>query len=113
MLDFSKNIYIAGPMSGYPEYNFPAFDHAAKLLRKLGHRVTNPAELDRLAGIHEHTAQLPVNAKREAMKRDCAAICDCNLIALLPGWEKSAGVKVELTLAGYLGIPAILVSDIL
>ncbi len=103
-----KTIYIAGPMRGYPEYNFPAFDVAAKRLRKEGWNVISPAELDRVEGIHEYTAVLPDNFPRQAMTRDTAAICKADAIALLPGWERSAGVKVELTLARFLGLEEII-----
>ena len=97
-------LYIAGPMRGYDEYNFPAFDAAAKALRRAGHHAVNPAELDRHSGIHEFTDPLPDGFFREAMKRDCVAICECDGIALLPGHEDSAGVKVEWTLASFLGL---------
>jgi hypothetical protein len=101
-----KTIYIAGPMRGYPEHNFPAFDAAAKELRRAGWRVLSPAEMDRVAGIHEFTdlSNPSTSIKREVMRRDCAALCEADAIALLPGWEKSAGVKVELTLAKFLGL---------
>lgn len=39
-----KRIYIAGPMSGLPEFNYPAFNRAAAVLRAQGHHVENPAE---------------------------------------------------------------------
>ena len=97
-------VYIAGPMRGYPEFNFPAFDAAAKAWRKAGWTVINPAELDRVEGIHEFTDPLPPGFARQAMTRDCTAICRSDAVALLPGWEESAGVKVELTLARYLGL---------
>ena len=38
------NIYVAGPMRGYPEFNFPSFHAAAAQLRAAGHTVFNPAE---------------------------------------------------------------------
>ena len=40
-------VYIAGPMSGYEEFNFPAFNKAEELLRKsYGYEhVVNPAKL--------------------------------------------------------------------
>jgi hypothetical protein len=97
-------IYIAGPMRGYSEYNFPAFDAAAKAWRKAGWTVISPAELDRVAGVHEFTDPLPPGFLRDAMRRDMLAICSCDAIALLPGWEASSGVKVEKTLADFLGL---------
>jgi len=36
-------IYIAGPMSGLPEFNYPAFHAADAELRALGHETLNPA----------------------------------------------------------------------
>lgn len=95
-------VYIAGPMRGYPEYNFPAFDAAAKEWRRAGHDAVNPAELDRVDGVHEFTDPLPHDFLRDAMRRDLRAICECDAIVLLPGWEHSAGVKVELALAELL-----------
>jgi hypothetical protein len=100
-------IYIAGPMRSIEFYNFPAFDAAAERLRAAGHDPVNPADLDRAVGVNEHTEPLPEGFLRGAMKRDLSAICDCDAIALLPGWERSAGVKVELTLARFLGLQVI------
>lgn len=37
-------IYLCGPMTGLPEYNYPAFHAAAAELRAQGWRVVNPAE---------------------------------------------------------------------
>ncbi len=38
-------IYIAGPMTGYPDYNRTAFFSKAKELMEVGHIVLNPALL--------------------------------------------------------------------
>lgn len=98
-------IYIAGPMRNLPLYNFPAFDEAAKRFRDAGWQVVNPADLDRAVGVTEHTDPLPKNFMRQALQRDLSAICDsCDAIALLPGWQKSDGVRVELSLAEALGL---------
>jgi hypothetical protein len=106
-LNARPTIYIAGPMRGYAEYNFPAFDAAAKAWRKAGWIVINPAELDRVAGIHEYTDPLPEGFLRAALKRDLEAICSADAIGLLPGWEPSGGVKVEKTLAEFLKLPVL------
>ena len=39
-----KRIYIAGPMTGHAEHNFPAFHAAAKRLHEAGWEVVNPAD---------------------------------------------------------------------
>ena len=40
-------VYLAGPMRGKPNFNFPAFDYAAAKLREDGHEVFSPADKDR------------------------------------------------------------------
>ena len=42
----SKSIYIAGPMTGYPEFNFPEFFKAQAELEEQGWKVFNPASKD-------------------------------------------------------------------
>lgn len=37
-------LYLAGPMTGMPDSNYPAFHHAADQLRDMGYLVENPAE---------------------------------------------------------------------
>lgn len=37
-------LYIAGPMSGLPDHNYPAFHDAASVLTKAGYSILNPAE---------------------------------------------------------------------
>lgn len=97
-------VYIAGKMRGMPFFNFPAFDEAALRFHEAGWRVISPADLDRL---HGFTEEMPPPSKeflREAILRDLQAISTCTAIALLPGWETSQGVRVELALAQFLGL---------
>jgi hypothetical protein len=107
-------IYLAGPMRGIPQFNFPAFHRAAAQLRAQGHYVFNPAERDEEAHGNEVSNSATGNLKdvahtgfnhREAMKADVDWICDhADAIALLPGWEKSKGARAELALAECIGI---------
>ena len=97
-------LYIAGPMTGLPAWNFPAFDGAAVYLRGCGYEVTNPADLDRAAGFSEGQPTAPAGFLRAAMKRDLAAICDCDGIAVLEGWQSSMGACIEVALAVRLGL---------
>jgi hypothetical protein len=112
-------IYVAGPMRGIPEFNFPAFNAAAASLRAHGHTVFNPAEKDnerhgtdiskgnsdgceKLA-----TAQHGFNL-RTALGDDLRWICaEAEAIALLPGWEKSKGATAEHATAVALGLQVI------
>ena len=40
-------IYVAGPMRGHHDYNYPAFDRQTRVLRAQGWDVVNPADMDR------------------------------------------------------------------
>ncbi|BBP99105.1 hypothetical protein BSFA1_42340 [Burkholderia sp. SFA1] len=87
-------IYVAGPMSGYPELNFPAFYAEAARLSEMGFEIVNPAEID--VG--------PNPTWLTCMRADIKLLVDCDGIALLPGWEQSDGANVEHTLARGLGL---------
>jgi Domain of unknown function (DUF4406) len=107
-------IYLAGPMRGVPNFNFPAFDYAAKLLRDEGHEVFSPAERDRKAyGADIENNPTGDESKvsnagctiNDCMLADTAWICQhADTVALLPGWERSSGANAELALAKALGI---------
>ena len=77
-------LYLAGPMRGLPEDNYPAFHAAAQQLRAL-YVVVNPAEL-----LQEHG--LPM---RMYLQVDLPALLDCHGVALLPRWEFSEGARLE------------------
>lgn len=104
-----QTIYIAGPMTGYPEFNFPAFDAAEMALRCQGWDVISPAQMDREVGFNAATDKPDENWLADAMKRDIAAIVNrADAIAMLPGWERSTGAKAEFALAKWKHIPAYL-----
>jgi hypothetical protein len=111
-----KRVYVAGPMSGIPEFNFPAFNAAAAKLRAEGYVVFNPAERDierhggvdiskgNATGSQEHAAKEHGFSLREALADDTAWICkEANAIAMLPGWENSKGARAEWHLSLALG----------
>lgn len=108
--------YLAGPMTGIPEFNFPAFHSAASKLRDSGHEVFNPAERDiqrhggvdisigNQSGDPSVAAQVHGFSLREALADDTAFICkEADAIAMLPGWEASKGARAEHALAFALG----------
>lgn len=87
-------IYIAGPCTGLPELNYPAFHAAAKGLRDLGYAVENPAE----------NPVPPCESWEAYMRMALAQLVRCDEIHMLRGWSKSRGAKIEHQLAIDLGM---------
>lgn len=85
-------IYIAGPMTGLPEFNYPAFNAEARVWRARGFEVENPAE----------GPDLPSWAAY--MRRALRQLLTCDAICLLPGWTTSKGATVEWLVASVLGL---------
>lgn len=111
-------IYLAGPMRGYKDFNFPAFKAAAALLRADGHSVFSPAEqdikrqggVDIAKGTSGELAEIEVQgfSIRDAIFDDLEYIIrEADAIALLPGWEASKGVAAELATAKFLNLEII------
>lgn len=97
-------IYIAGPMTGYPSFNFPEFDAAERRLREAGHEPINPAACDRRDGFDPDADEVTHEMLRRVMHRDLAFICKSEAIAVLPGWQSSLGCCIEVSLAVRLGL---------
>ena len=95
-MDRPRRIYIAGPMTGLPEHNFPAFHAAAKRLRQAGWEAVNPA--DNFGG----RTDLP---RESYLRADIELLAQCDAVAMLPGWEDSRGAKLEYLMAWELSMP--------
>ena len=89
--------YISGPMTGKPDFNFPAFFAAAAKLRASGLRVVNPAELNTEKDLSWYAC----------MRKDIAALVECDTILMLKGWEDSAGATLEHHIATRLGMAVV------
>ena len=83
-------IYLSGPMTGLPENNHPLFNATAKTLRDRGFEVYNPAEND--AGSRDKD-------RKFYLRLDLESLAKAEAIVLLPGWQGSAGTRLELTVA--------------
>lgn len=99
-------LYLAGPMRGIPEYNFPAFHAAAKSLREQGHEVWSPAERD-LQQDGFDPAKDKAHPIRYYMRYDLPAVLESDAVAVLPGWENSTGAKLEVHVARVCDIPVL------
>lgn len=87
-------IYVAGPMTGIPNLNFPRFHAEAARLRAEGHDVVNPAEIN----------ADPLARWEDCMRADIAELVTCEAIFLLPGFERSRGASLERHIAVALGM---------
>jgi hypothetical protein len=87
----TDRIYISGPMSGMPNWNFDLFNKVDALLREQGYEhIFNPATLEG----EEHDWV-------KCMKRDISIMCqnDVNAVVLLDGWTESKGATMEIYMA--------------
>lgn len=95
-----SRIYIAGPMSNMPDFNYPTFNAVAAMLRYQGFVVENPAE----------------NAEQADwlgyMRLALAQLVRCDAVVMLHGWEHSRGASIEHQLALDLGIPVHRLDDV-
>lgn len=88
-------LYVAGPMSGLPDLNFPAFFEASALLEAADYEVCNPASFGELPGI----------TWAETLRIDLQGLLTCQGIAVLPGHENSPGAWLEITVGHHLKMP--------
>jgi hypothetical protein len=93
-----KRIYIAGPMRGLPDYNFPAFREAAVRFRQSGWVVVSPVEVGMMFG---NDPSVPGG---DYVREDLLHLVRCDAIALLPGWEASTGARCEVVVAITIGL---------
>ncbi len=97
-------VYIAGPMRGYPDFNFPAFHAAAKFVRSLGYEAISPAEhdletwpnLEQWPGYAAGDTDLcPEFDFKLAIGWDLDQVANADAILMLGGWEASSGARLE------------------
>lgn len=109
--------YIAGPMTGIRNYNWPAFEAAAAKLRNAGHEVVSPTEIDEGMEVVEvkrdwstdpatilDVRTTPAFDYDRVLAEDLRQLAGCSGIHLLRGWQQSAGACTELQRALELGL---------
>lgn len=94
----TKRAFISGPMTGYDDFNRPAFFEAEEKLRKAGFSVFNPAWLRFDDGGF---------TDQDIMAIDIEALSRCNYIYQLEGWPNSKGASAEWQFAMSTGIKTI------
>lgn len=119
-----KQIYIAGPMTGYKYFNFQEFDKWRDHYQELGYKVFSPADHDR-ALLDKSVDWLPIEddsvgpwkswaptvtqgklpTLRDMLGADLKWISEtADTIHMMKGWENSRGANAEWALAKALDI---------
>ncbi|MCX9150509.1 DUF4406 domain-containing protein [Pseudomonas sp. TB1-B1] len=98
----ANRVYVAGPMTGIADFNYPAFNAMADQLRALGYEVENPADHGIVEG-----AQWA-----DYMAYDLTRLGLCGQVAVLPGWENSKGARLEVHIARELGMKVVNARDL-
>lgn len=95
------DLYLAGPMRGYPRYNFDSFASARSFLRQW-HDVRCPAERDELGGFDPDGPLDGFNLPG-ALHQCFLDVLDADGCVLLAGWEQSEGARAEALVARLTG----------
>lgn len=101
-------VYLSGPMRNTtPDQNKELFYARAGQLEQRGFVVFNPHEISREVRLQHGVGEwdfgaLPVEA---FLRADYAYVTQSDLVAILPGWEKSDGCRKEVRVARDLAIP--------
>jgi len=100
-----SKFYLAGPMTGIAQFNFPAFYSAAAALRSRGLEIVSPAELDQASGIADKAmastdGRLTTSGIEQTwgdlLARDVKIVADeVDGIIFLDGWQASRGARLE------------------
>ena len=94
-------VYISGPMSDYPDYNYEAFNEAERLLKETGFVPLNPAR---------NPQGLEYN---HYMDISMAMIRASEAVFCLDGYENSKGALAEIAYAKSLGLQIIIEKETL
>lgn len=97
-------IYLSGPITGKPEHGHPVFQQWAEVLRQHGYRVVDPTE---------HFYGRTDLDRTVYMNRDLTELLMCEVIAMIPGWHKSVGARLEAAVALEAGKRIILLGEAL
>lgn len=113
-------LYIAGPMTGIKEFNYPEFLRAEEKLAAVGFQVFSPHRIDELFPIACGHSEIRLGIRQLARVEgceDCASrnwqwymrkavvmLAGCDNMALLPRWQISRGAKVEHDLGVAIGM---------
>jgi len=91
-------LYLSGPMQSYEDMNYPEFNRIDKVLTDAGHTIINPAKNSKNRPEYgtikwDWKVAITGDIRDEMLSRDLPVL---DGIVMLPGWERSKGLKVEV-----------------
>lgn len=110
-------LYLAGPMSGIPQFNYPEFARITKELRGAGYNIISPAEhdtprqqgmavasndglIDGKMPVDDRTIKFDGETWGDVLARDVKLIFDrCDGVVVMQNWGKSRGARLEVFVA--------------
>lgn len=106
-------VFISGPMTGMPWFNYPAFDTARDYLASHGIKPLSPPDRDREAGFDPATLgeawdwnTIPPGFDIDAARIWCAqAVGQADAVLMLRRWRYSPGATCEKMLAELMNKP--------
>jgi nucleoside 2-deoxyribosyltransferase len=103
--DLDKIYYVSGPMTGYPDFNYPAFHRCCNRLRPMGFKIISPHEIKAPTQAFENEL-----AQWEWYMRQCEEQFTkvTGGIIMLRGWPESSGANRELGWALARALPVYL-----
>lgn len=100
-------VYLSGPMTGKPGWNFDAFLRAATFWEVRGFEVLSPAQADLDEGFDPRKGNVHPKGLRYYLPRDIQMIAKADMIVMLPGWEGSKGANIEYLVAKAMGLDVV------
>ena len=105
-----KKIFLSGPMTGYPGYNFQKFNLVEKQLAEARIECINPVHICKKYKEEHVLADKAVFDKMIAEEQEAEMGCDA--ILLLDGWQMSKGARLELKTALEMDMQIFLEEDL-
>lgn len=90
-------------MTGLPENNYPAFQHAAAALKAHGFEVIDPSRNLTPEPFEEGGPVVWSDWMRVSLQQ----VVQARAVAYLPGWDLSVGASLEVHVAKSLGLPVL------